>query len=75
MYSFLQEEDVLEYLFNTSLSCVDTKIAYSLEQRGFYKRASEKYIKLLNCEINKSEFYFDNLFVKENEFRKIHLIK
>lgn len=80
MYSFLQEDDVLEYLFKISFTCQDTKYAYSLERQGFYKNASKKYIKLLNSEINQTKFYHNNttnnnFSNKEIKFSKIRLIK
>lgn len=75
MYSLLREEDVLESLFQKTLTCGDTKKALSLEQQGCYKKASTKYIELLNSNINKSEINHTNLFNKEIEFRKIHLTK
>lgn len=75
MYSLLQEEDVLEGLFQSTINCDDTKNALSLEQQGCFKKASLKYAKLLNREIIVTEVNQINTYNKDSEFRKIHLTK
>lgn len=75
MYSLLREEDVLESLFQNTVTCEATKKALSLEQQGYIREASQIYIELLNQEKNGINIYQNKFYDKDNMFRKIRLTK
>lgn len=72
MYSLLHEEDVLESLFKMTINCERTKAAFSLEQQGFIKEASQIYMQLVDIENWNTKVDYYN---KQEEFIKIRLTK
>lgn len=75
MYSLLREEDVVESLFQNTIKCEATKKAFSLEQQGYIKEASQIYMELLEQEMNGTKIYHTNSYNKDNMFRKIRFTK
>lgn len=75
MYSLLREEDILESLFQNTIKCKDTKKAFSLEQQGYIKEASQMYMELLDEENNGTYIYQTNSYNEDSMFRKIRLTK
>lgn len=75
IFSLLREEDVLEGLFQNTLSCKYTKEAFAIEQQGCFEKASQIYAELLKREENYTKDSFNISYNKEKEFRRIHLTK
>lgn len=75
MYSLLREEDVLESIYQNIIECPDTKIAFSREQHGYFKLASQNYAELLNSEVSVTNANHINSYNKDREFKMIRLTK
>lgn len=75
MYSLLHEEDILESLFKITIDCERTKAAFSLEQQGCIKEASQIYMQLLNMKTSNTKVNEFNYYNKQDEFIIIRLTK
>lgn len=75
MYSLLQEEDVLEKLYQNIILSENTKKILAIEQHGNFEVASNMYIDTLNHKKSKIQIYQNNSYDVEEELLKIHLTK